>query len=657
MNTTIRTGLLLVISVTSASACTSLLGGFDFDGKSSSTGTTGTGSGGSSGGMTSTSGTGGSGGVAATTVGVGGMTSSSSGAACSDPANDCAPTGNQCVVAICEAGVCSKMNVANHTLVSAGAPDDCVKQECDGNGSVAMVPNDAEIPNDAESCTTDTCAAGVPVHTPVVAGMACSENFGTRCGDASAPGACVSCNAATQTIDCPSQVCQSHKCVVASCGDNLKNNGESDKDCGGPNCGACIDGKTCGGNSDCLSQVCSSGICKVPTCADNKANGAETGTDCGNSAVTGCVPCPPSEGCAVPGDCASGVCTNKICKTPTCFDGVQNQAETDKDCGGPTCASCGFALNCGGGNDCATGYCIAAKCDAKTIATGQVGATGIVVDAVNVYWVTYISQSGVVMKAPINGGNPVAIATGQNFPTAIAIDTSTNPSTIFWSAGDQTIKRVSAAGGPITTMATGQTNCQGLAVNATTLFWTNVANDTVQKLASNVAGPTVPTQINMLSSAKPHGIALDAFNVYWANEGTVAAPATVIGASLSTGVNTQIYTGAVGMSDLRNLVIDQASATLFITDFNGSKVVFVGTTGSNPGTLTATPNPQGIAISGTTLYWSEHGIGAGVNKIGTNGVGKAVIASGQADPTGIALDSTSVYWTNNSDGTIKKANK
>jgi hypothetical protein len=144
--------------------------------------------------------------------------------------------------------------------------------------------------------------------------MACSENGGKKCGDATAPGACVVCNAATQVADCPSKVCQSNVCVLASCGDGVKNGTESDQDCGGANCAGCIDGKLCGGNGDCLSQICGGGICKIPTCMDGKANGAETGKDCGNTAITGCGLCPASESCAVAGDCASGVCTSKICR-------------------------------------------------------------------------------------------------------------------------------------------------------------------------------------------------------------------------------------------------------------------------------------------------------------------------------------------------------
>ena len=54
-------------------------------------------------------------------------------------------------------------------------------------------------------------------------------------------------------------------CVIpmgdASCNDNITNNGETDVDCGGPNCGACSDGKKCLSGSDCSSNNCNNGYC------------------------------------------------------------------------------------------------------------------------------------------------------------------------------------------------------------------------------------------------------------------------------------------------------------------------------------------------------------------------------------------------------------
>ncbi len=102
----------------------------------------------------------------------------------------------------------------------------------------------------------------------------------------------------------------SNGCAVASCGDGIQNQGETNTDCGGP-CAAC-GSTTC---SDGLQNQGETGIdcggpcpvCVVPTCSDHVQNQGETGVDCG-------------------GPCAA-------CVVPTCTDQVQNQGETGVDCG------------------------------------------------------------------------------------------------------------------------------------------------------------------------------------------------------------------------------------------------------------------------------------------------------------------------------------
>jgi hypothetical protein len=78
-------------------------------------------------------------------------------------------------------------------------------------------------------------------------------------------------------------------CIYATCDDEIQNQGETDVDCGGPNCAPC------------------------ENCADGILNQNETDVDCGGV----CAPC------------------------PSCVDGIMNGNETSIDCGGPDCAACG----------------------------------------------------------------------------------------------------------------------------------------------------------------------------------------------------------------------------------------------------------------------------------------------------------------------------
>jgi formylglycine-generating enzyme required for sulfatase activity len=60
--------------------------------------------------------------------------------------------------------------------------------------------------------------------------------------------------------DCASGVCSMHMCQVPTCTDRVKNQAESDVDCGGP-CPKCATGATCGKDADCTSGNCA-GTCQ-----------------------------------------------------------------------------------------------------------------------------------------------------------------------------------------------------------------------------------------------------------------------------------------------------------------------------------------------------------------------------------------------------------
>ena len=86
-----------------------------------------------------------------------------------------------------------------------------------------------------------------------------------------------------------------------TCSDGILNNGETEVDCGGPNCDPCSS-----------SETCSDGI----------LNNGETEVDCGGP---NCDPCSSPE---------------------TCSDGILNNGETEVDCGGPNCDPCSSGGSC-----------------------------------------------------------------------------------------------------------------------------------------------------------------------------------------------------------------------------------------------------------------------------------------------------------------------
>jgi len=71
--------------------------------------------------------------------------------------------------------------------------------------------------------------------------------------------------------------------VAFDCTDGIRNDSETDVDCGGPNCSACGPGGECLLPGDCDSGVCLGGICFPPVCGDGVTNGTDVCDDAGNS--------------------------------------------------------------------------------------------------------------------------------------------------------------------------------------------------------------------------------------------------------------------------------------------------------------------------------------------------------------------------------------
>src|SRR5690606_22590710 len=116
---------------------------------------------------------------------------------------------------------------------------------------------------------------------------------------------------------------------------------------------ACTDPDSCDGGGSCLDNHASAGApCGdqgVECHFDDSCDGGGACTDGGLfaqgdpcsggtlicTAAGDCVDCLDSSDC--PG---GGLCDNNVCQAPSCSDGLENQGETDVDCGGPSCAPC-----------------------------------------------------------------------------------------------------------------------------------------------------------------------------------------------------------------------------------------------------------------------------------------------------------------------------
>ena len=308
-------------------------------------------------------GTGGSGGAGASTTTTTTSTSTSTGGCTA--ASECPGTDTDCEARSCVAGVCGFTFSAAGTATTAQTAGDCQASVCDGMGATTAQDDDADILDDQNDCTADVCMAGAPENKPLESGMACTGGGGKVCDGG---GKCVECVVAAA---CASGVCEKNNCIAASCLDKVKNNTETDVDCGGADCNPCAEGKVCAAGTDCIDTICTAGLCAKATCSDTAKNGAETDVDCGGGV---CVTCGPDLGCKLDADCTGGACSGSKC-LPSCTDKVKNSNETDVDCGGPTCTVCDDAKTCAVAADCKSKVCTGGVCVAPTCLDGVQNGT------------------------------------------------------------------------------------------------------------------------------------------------------------------------------------------------------------------------------------------------------------------------------------------
>ncbi len=97
-------------------------------------------------------------------------------------------------------------------------------------------------------------------------------------------------------------------------------------------------------------------ISKKPShCTNNIQDQTETDIDCGGS----CQGCQEDAKCIENSDCSSGFChpSTKKCKKEACNDGIKNGQETDIDCGSACQNKCSLEAKCIQNLDCSSGNC------------------------------------------------------------------------------------------------------------------------------------------------------------------------------------------------------------------------------------------------------------------------------------------------------------
>lgn len=230
--------------------------------------------------------------------------------------------------------------------------------------------------------------------------------------------------------------------------------------------------------------------------------------------------------------------------------------------------------------------CSKCGCSAPTVLAGEADFFGgLAIDATSVYW----TNAGSVMRVPIGGG---AIAT---LAAAAARDIAVDSTAVYWT-DSSTVMRVPLAGGNPTTLATGLASPGVIAVDDTHLYWSDNVAGTITRAALDGGSPTV-----LATGQSPSAIAVDAESVYWTNVNGDAPGAAVMKVAIAGG---SVTTLASGIQGPWGMAVD-ATDVYWTTEFTVRSVPKGGGSVADVFRSDASDGPIGVAVDATSVYWTD----------------------------------------------------
>ena len=271
----------------------------------------------------------------------------------------------------------------------------------------------------------------------------------------------------------------------------------------------------------------------------------------------------------------------------------------------------------------------------QSVGPPQPTPVSIAVDANNVYvWSVGTFQlnssvnnkDGTVVQVPLDGSTPITLATGveafydSGYLNAVAVDSKY---VYFGSlapppAPDGAIMRAPIGGGAPEAIYSGQALPEAVATDGTNVYWANWGTFDAQGHSNNdgtlwqgpIGGGTTPTMLAS-SLAGPSTLALDSTTVYWVDLGPLGTdnfPALNSGSVLKVPIGGGTVTTIASAQSVPFSII-VANGTVYWTEYGLSAPGLVVSAPTAGGSLTplvsGLDDPSALAISGSTIYWTN----------------------------------------------------
>ncbi len=278
------------------------------------------------------------------------------------------------------------------------------------------------------------------------------------------------------------------------------------------------------------------------------------------------------------------------------------------------------------------------------------GGYGVAIDASYFYFAASSTLSATIFRTPLSGGATTTLAMLGTIVNVLATDGAN----VYFVSGDY-LSSVPAAGGAVSVLASGFSGTTSLKLDSGNLYASiSLGNG---PYGSILRVPVTGGRPTALASAQwgVSDLAVDATSICWTNFGGPTGTGAVMVASKGGDDLTRCEAGngqsGGGEAGVPEAGIDSQDADSACAPSQGlcGGVCIDGSSSAActlPWTYVANVNAGAIAVDMDNVYWTESSYpGGSVMKLPKSGGAAVTVRSTTASiPSGLAVDSTNIYW-------------